>query len=56
VAIDARKEALEANIEVRRADEEVDRLIDKSKGQENLDTEDQGAIQGATQSGINTIR
>ncbi len=55
-AIDARKEALEADIKVKEADEEVERLIEKSKAEENLDADDQGAIQGATQSGINTVR
>lgn len=53
-AIKAR-EALDAAEErVREADAEVERL--RSIKQENLDTEDQGAIQGATQSGIEVVR
>ncbi len=55
-AIEARKKALEADKRVKEADREVERLKTKSKGKENLDAEDQGAIQGATQSGIETIR
>jgi hypothetical protein len=55
-AIDARKEALEAAVKVREADEEVEQLIRKSKGESNLDEEDQEALQESTVGGINTIR
>ena len=55
-ALEARKEALEAEKRVRKADEEVERILQKSKAEENLDAADQGAIQGTTQSGIETIR
>jgi hypothetical protein len=53
-AIEARKGLDEAEERVKEADKEVERL--KAKEQENLDAQDQGAIQGATQSGIETIR
>jgi hypothetical protein len=53
-AIEARKGLDEAEERVKEADKEVERL--KAKEQENLDAQDQGAIQGATQSGIQTIR
>lgn len=53
-AIEAR-EALDAAEErVEDADDRVERLKSIKRG--NLDQEDQGAIQGATQSGIETIR
>lgn len=55
-AIDARKEALDADIKVREADEEVEELIRKSKGESNLDEEDQEALQESTVGGINTLR
>ena len=55
-AIDARKEALEADIKVREADEEVDQLIRKSKGESNLDEEDQKALQKSTVGGIKAVR
>ncbi|MDH3818349.1 MAG: hypothetical protein OES21_07030, partial [Myxococcales bacterium] len=53
-AIDARKERDEAEERVKEADDEVERL--KATKKKNLDASDQGAIQGATQSGINTAR
>lgn len=53
-AIEAREELDEAEKRVKEADGEVERL--KSIRQENLDAQDQGAIQGATQSGIETAR
>jgi hypothetical protein len=53
-AIEARKERDEAEDRVKEADDEVERLEAIKKG--NLDAQDQGAIQGATQSGIETIR
>ncbi len=52
--IDARKERDEAERRVKEAEDEVKRLDSRRK--ENLDGGDQGAIQGATQSGIETIR
>ena len=55
-AVEARKQALEADKRVKEADSEVERLKAKKTGEENLDAQDQGAIQGATQSGIETIR
>jgi hypothetical protein len=53
-AIEARKERDEAEERVKEADDEVEKL--KATKQGNLDAEDQGAIQGATQSGIDTAR
>ena len=53
-AIEAREELEEAEQKVKEADDEVDRLERTKPG--NLDAEDQGAIQGATQSGIGTAR
>jgi hypothetical protein len=50
-AIKAREERDEAEKRVKEADGEVERI--KATKQENLDGQDQGAIQGATQSGIN---
>jgi len=55
-AVEARKQALEADQRVKEADREVERLEQESKEKENLNPDDQGAIQGATQSGIGTIR
>jgi hypothetical protein len=55
-AIEARKEAIEAEQRARRADEEVERFERKKTQQENLDADEQDAIQGATQTGIETIR
>ena len=55
-AIDARKEALDADIKVREADEEVEQLIRKSKGESNLGEEDQEALQESTVGGIKTLR
>jgi capsule polysaccharide export protein KpsE/RkpR len=53
-AIEARKERDEAEERVKEADDEVEKL--KATKQGNLDASDQGAIQGATQSGIDTAR
>ena len=53
-AIEARKERDEAEQRAKEADEEVERL--KATKPENLDDEDQGALQGATQSGVGAIR
>jgi hypothetical protein len=50
-AIKAREERDEAEKRVKEADDEVERI--KATKQGNLDAGDQGAIQGATQSGIN---
>ena len=50
-AIKAREERDEAEKRVKEADDEVERI--KATKQGNLDAQDQGAIQGATQSGIN---
>ena len=50
-AIEAREERDEAEKRVKEADDEVERI--KATKQRNLDGQDQGAIQGATQSGIN---
>jgi hypothetical protein len=55
-AIEARKEAIEAEQRAREADEEVKRLERQKTQKENLDADDQAAIQGATQTGIETIR
>ena len=61
----AKQRAIEAQQEVKEAEEraeEVEKEVQELERQkkiragENLDPEDQGAIQGATQSGINTIR
>ena len=46
----------EAEKRVKEADEEVERLKRKKQQEENLDEADQGAIQGSTQTGIETIR
>jgi hypothetical protein len=53
-AIEARKERDEAEERAKEADAEVERLKATKRG--NLDAEDQGAIQGATQSGIGAVR
>ena len=54
-AIEARDELEAAEKKVKEADKEVDRIrLKKMPG--NLDGEDQGAIQGATQKSIDTIR
>lgn len=53
-AIRAREELEAAEERVEQADDELERL-EKTK-QKNLDAQGQGAIQGATQSGIETIR
>jgi hypothetical protein len=53
-ALEAREALDEAEKRVRDADDELDRL--KSTKHGNLDEEDQGAIQGATQSGVETVR
>ena len=50
-AIEARKKRDEAEERVKEADDEVEKLKATKEG--NLDAGDQGAIQGATQSGIN---
>ena len=55
-AIEARKEVLEAEQRVKEADQEVEKIEQQKREKENLDSSDQGAIQGATQSGIETIR
>ena len=54
-AIEARREAMEADARVKQADREVDRIERQKREKENLDSSDQGAIQGATQQGIDTI-
>jgi len=53
-AIEARKERDAAEERVKEADDDVERLEATKQG--NLDAQDQGAIQGATQSGIDTAR
>jgi hypothetical protein len=53
-AIKAREEAIDAEMRVKEADEEVERL--ERKETENLDAEDQGALQGGTKTGIETLR
>ena len=53
-AIEAREELKEAERKVKEADDEVEKL-ERTKPS-NLDAADQGAIQGATQSGIDTAR
>jgi hypothetical protein len=53
-AIKAREERDAAEKRVKEADDEVERI--KATKQGNLDAGDQGAIQGATQSGIDTAR
>ncbi|MBW2510125.1 MAG: hypothetical protein JRE81_15955, partial [Deltaproteobacteria bacterium] len=53
-ALEAREALDAAEKRVRDADDELDRL--KSTKHGNLDEEDQGAIQGATQSGVETVR
>lgn len=53
-ALDARKELEEAREKLKEADQEVERLERQEK--ENLDANDQGAIQGATKSGVDVIR
>ena len=57
-AIKAREEADKAAERVKEVDKEVEELErqEKIRKGQNLDPEDQGAIQGATQSGIETIR
>lgn len=55
-AIEARKEVIEAGMRVKEADQEVERIEREGREKENLDSSDQGAIQGATQEGIETIR
>lgn len=52
--IDAREELDAAEQRVKDAEEEVETLEETKR--RNLDAEDQGAIQGATQTGIQTIR
>ena len=54
-ALDARQELDAAEERVKKADKELER-IEQRKTPSNLDAEDQGAIQGATQQGIQTIR
>jgi hypothetical protein len=53
-AIEARKERDEAEERAKEADAEVERLKATKPG--NLDAEDQGALQGATQSGVGAVR
>jgi len=53
-AIEARKELDEAEERAKEADAEVERLKATKPG--NLDAEDQGALQGATQSGVGAVR
>jgi hypothetical protein len=53
-AMEARKEVDEAEQRAKEADAEVERLKATKPG--NLDSEDQGALQGATQSGVGAIR
>jgi hypothetical protein len=53
-ALDAREERDEAEKRAKEAEDEVERL--ESRRKENLNAQDQGAIQGATKSGIETIR
>jgi len=57
-AIEARQEVKDAEERAKEVEEEVEELERQKKIQagENLDPDDQGAIQGATQSGIETIR
>jgi hypothetical protein len=55
-AIEAREGREEAEKRVQEADEEVERLKREKQQNENLDEADQGAIQGSTQTGIETIR
>jgi hypothetical protein len=57
-AVEAREEADSADERAKEAEGEVKRLevLRKIQKGENLDESDQGAIQGATQSGIETIR
>jgi len=54
-AIEAREELDAAEERVKEADTEVER-IQREKEAGNLDSDDQGAIQGATQQSIDTIR
>jgi len=53
-AIEARKELDEAEQRAKDAEAEVERLKATKPG--NLDAEDQGALQGATQSGVGAVR
>ena len=55
-AIEARKKAMDAELRVKEADQELERL-EREKGEPgNLDAEDQEALQGGTRTGIETIR
>jgi hypothetical protein len=54
-AIDARNELEAAEKRVKEADRELERIEQKKKPS-NLDSDDQGAIQGGTQQSIDTIR
>jgi predicted transcriptional regulator len=58
LAIEARQEAEAAEKRAKEAESELKKmeLLKKIQKGENLDANDQGAIQGATQSGIETIR
>ena len=57
-AIEAQEEVKDAEERAKEVEQEVQELERQKKIEagENLDPDDQGAIQGATQSGINTIR
>jgi long-subunit fatty acid transport protein len=54
-AIEARRQAEEAEQRAKEADEEVQEL-EEQKGTQDLDQEDQEALQGTTETGINTLR
>ena len=57
-AIETKQEVKDAEERAKEAEKEVQELERQKKirDNENLDAQDQGAIQGATQSGIETIR
>jgi hypothetical protein len=54
-AIEARRQADEAEQRAKEADQEVEEL-ERKKGVEDLDEEDQEALQGTTKTGIDTLR
>jgi len=54
--IEARGEADAADERVKEAEEELEAVEQEKREKENLDAADQGAIQGATQQGIGTVR
>ena len=47
---------MDAEIRVKEADQELERLEREKKESGNLDAEDQEPLQGGTQTGIQTIR